>query len=228
MKCSNCFLATRNALYPLIINAFLFFTGSCALSQEKSEGDETLSPYFFVQSDDPETDRMPLKSTDAKINIAGVIADVTIRQVYQNEGKNVLEAIYVFPASTRAAIYAMKMIIGEREINAVIQEKQLARQMYQEAKDQGKTASLLEQKRPNVFQMQVANILPGDNIVVELKYTELLIPESAIYQFVYPTVVGPRYCNQTESEAPEDDWISNPYLEEGKSPDYTFNLSVTL
>ncbi len=212
----------------IIVSAFLFLTGSCALSQQEGEDDKTLSPYFFVQSDDPETDRMPLKSTDAKINIAGVIADVTISQVYQNEGSNVLEAVYVFPASTRAAVYAMKMKIGEREINAVIQEKQQARQMYQEAKNEGKTASLLEQKRPNVFQMQVANILPGDNIEVELKYTELLVPESAVYRFVYPTVVGPRYCNQTESEASEDDWISNPYLEEGKLPDYSFDLSVTL
>lgn len=228
MKSSKDYFIARNAMYALLFYAFLFFTGSCTLGQEKSEGDETLSPYFFVQSDDPETDLMPLKSTEAEINIAGVIADVTIRQVYKNEGRNVLEAIYVFPASTRAAVYAMKMKIGEREIEAVIQEKQQARQMYQEARDQGKTASLLEQKRPNVFQMQVANILPGDNIVVELKYTELLIPESAVYQFVYPTVVGPRYCNQTSAEAPEDGWISNPYLEEGKLPDYSFGLKVKL
>lgn len=228
MKSSNYFLVTRNALFVLMFNAFLIFSGSCTIGQEKSEGDETLSPYFFVQSDDPETDLMPLKSTEAEVNIAGVIADITIRQIYKNEGRNVLEAVYVFPASTRAAVYAMKMKIGEREIEAVIQEKQQARQMYEEAKDQGKTASLLEQKRPNVFQMQVANILPGDNIEVELKYTELLVPENAVYQFVYPTVVGPRYSNQTAAEAPEDGWISNPYLEEGKLPDYTFNLKVKL
>ena len=228
MKCSKNYLVTRNAVCAMMLNAFLFFTGSCTLGQEKPDNDETMSPYFYVQSDDPETDHMPLKSTSAEINIAGVIADVTIKQVYKNEGKNVLEAIYVFPASTRAAVYAMKMKIGEREINAVIQEKQQARQMYQEAKEQGKSASLLEQKRPNVFQMQVANIMPGDNIEVELRYTELLVPEATVYQFVYPTVVGPRYSNKSESEAPEDSWTSNPYLEEGKLPNYSFDLNVTL
>ncbi|MBN2214267.1 MAG: VWA domain-containing protein [Bacteroidales bacterium] len=227
MKCFNYYLLKRNALYILMLDAFLFFAGNC-IGQENNERDETLSPYFYIQSDDPDTDRMPLKSTEAKIKIAGVIADVTITQVYRNEGKNVLEAVYVFPASTRAAVYAMKMKIGEREISAVIQEKQQARQMYREAREEGKTASLLEQKRPNVFQMQVANILPGDKIVVELKYTELLVPENAIYQLVYPTVVGPRYCNRTESEAPEDGWIANPYLEEGKLPEYSFDISVTL
>ena len=129
--------------------------------------DQTLSPYFFVKSDNPEVDQLPLKETAARVNIAGVIADITITQVYENQGKNTLEAIYVFPASTRAAVYSMKMTIGEREIFAIIQEKELARQNYEQAKAEGRTASLLEQKRPNVFQMNVANILPGDIISVK-------------------------------------------------------------
>ncbi|MBN1416783.1 MAG: energy transducer TonB [Bacteroidales bacterium] len=199
-----------------------------ACSQQETASDKTLSPYFFVQSDDPQTDRLPLKSTSAHVNIAGVIADVTITQVYKNEGKNVLEAIYVFPASSRAAVYDMKMTIGEREIVAVVMEKQAARQTYENAKQQGKTASLLEQKRPNVFQMNVANILPGDVIEVNLSYTEMLVPENAVYEFVFPTVVGPRYCNQTAEEAPGDAWISNPYTEEGAKPLYTFDMKVNL
>ena len=83
-----------------------------------------------------------------------------------------------------------------------IQKKEVARQMYETAKRQGKTASLLEQQRPNVFTMNVANILPGDRIVVELFYTELIVPENRQYEFVYPTVVGPRYSNTPEATAP--------------------------
>lgn len=191
--------------------------------------DQTLSPYFFIKSDNPEVDQLPLKETAAKVNIAGVIADVTITQVYENQGKNTLEAIYVFPASTRAAVYSMKMTIGEREILAIIQEKELARQNYEQAMAEGKTASLLEQKRPNVFQMNVANILPGDIIKVELSYTELLVPESGVYEFVYPTVVGPRYSNQPlETASPDENWIANPYTHEGEKPTYTFNITVTI
>jgi Ca-activated chloride channel family protein len=204
----------------------LFMQLNMACSQDAGNTDKTLSPYFFIKSDNPETDQLPLKSTSADVNIAGVIADVRITQVYKNEGQNVLEAIYVFPASTRAAVYDMKMKIGEREIFAIIQEKQEARQTYEQAKNEGKSASLLEQKRPNVFQMNVANILPGDIIEVELKYTEYLVPELSVYEFVYPTVVGPRYSNQTQESAPEDTWISNPYLNEGEKPTYSFNINV--
>ncbi|NTV83621.1 MAG: trypsin, partial [Bacteroidales bacterium] len=146
-----------------------------------SPEDKTLSPYFFIQSDDPETDRLPLKSTKADVNIAGVIADVTITQVYINEGKYPIEAVYVFPASTRAAVYAMSMIIGERVIIARVEERDKARQQYEQAKNNGQNASLLEQERPNVFTMNVANIMPGDQVRIELKYTEILVPVDRVY-----------------------------------------------
>ncbi|MDY6851428.1 MAG: VIT domain-containing protein [Thermodesulfobacteriota bacterium] len=191
--------------------------------------DRTLSPYFFIKSDDSKTDRLPLKSTRADVKIAGVMSDVTITQVYKNEGKNTLEAVYIFPASTRAAIYAMRMTIGERVIEANIMERSQARQTYEQAKKQGKTASLLEQQRPNVFQMNVANILPGDEIKVELRYTELIEPEDKVYEFVFPTVVGPRYSTTPAPGAPDTQkWVENPYLREGKPAPYDFGLSVDL
>ncbi len=188
--------------------------------------DKTLSPYFFVNSENPDLDRLPLKSTVVKVNIAGVIGEICITQVYENTGNSTLEAIYVFPASTRAAIFDMKMKIGEREIIAVIQERDKARQMYEQAKSKGQTASLLEQERPNVFSMNVANILPGDVIEVELKYTEMLIPESGIYEFVFPTVVGPRYSSPNDGEG--ENWVANPYLKEGVPPNYSFDIQVNI
>jgi TonB-linked SusC/RagA family outer membrane protein len=191
--------------------------------------EKTLSPYFFVMSDNPDVDQMPLKSTSASVNIAGVMADVTVSQVYVNSGKNTLEAIYIFPGSTRAAVYGMSMTIGKRKIEAQIREKKQARHDYEAAKKEGKSASLLEQSRPNIFQMNVANILPGDTITVKLKYTELLLPVDGTYEFVYPTVVGPRY-----SEIPDDQqhqseqWVENPYQKEGESPFYTFDFNMIL
>ena len=190
--------------------------------------DQTCSPYFFVQSDDASVDRLPLKATDVAVNIAGVIADVRVTQTYCNEGTRPLEAMYVFPGSTRAAVYGMTMTIGERTIVANIEKKQAARQQYEQAKREGKSASLLEQQRPNVFQMNVANILPGDVIKVELRYTELLVPTDCQYEFVYPTVVGPRYPgSQAEGIAPES-WVENPYLREEAALVSTFNIRVTL
>ncbi|MBN1665128.1 MAG: VWA domain-containing protein [Deltaproteobacteria bacterium] len=209
-----------------------FVSVSCcaqAFSQQQISEDRTLSPYFFVNSDNPAADRLPLKSTHASVNISGVIADVIVTQVYKNAGEKPMEAIYVFPASTRAAVYGMKMTIGKRVIEAKIKKRDEARRDYEQARDAGKNASLLEQQRPNVFQMNVANIMPGDEIKVELKYTELLVPTDRVYEFVYPTVVGPRYSNQKASNAsPSGHWVENPYLRQGELSTTTFNISVAI
>ena len=197
---------------------------------EEAGRQRTLSPYFFVFSDDPETDRLPLKHTGAAVNIlGGAIADVTVTQVYRNEGETTLEAIYLFPASTRAAVHAMRMTVGERVIEAKIEKRAQARKDYEQALEEGRTASLLEQQRPNVFQISVGNILPDDEVRVELSYTELIFPEQKTYEFVYPTVVGPRYSNTPAAGAPDtESWVSNPYLRAGQAPTYSFDMQVHL
>lgn len=219
----------KKRIIVMFITCCVAFSITVFANNSPGTEDKTLSPYFHVISDDPELDQLPLKDTRADVNIAGVIADVTVTQTYKNEGKRPLEAIYVFPASTKASVYGMKMTIGERTIVAKVREREQARQEYEEAKQAGKSASLLEQQRPNVFQMNVANILPGDVITVELRYTELLTPTEGVYEFVYPTVVGPRYSEQPEETAPASEkWIQNPYLHEGESPPYTFDITVDI
>jgi Ca-activated chloride channel family protein len=123
----------------------------------------------------------------------------------------------------------MKMTIGDRVITAQIEERQEARRQYEEARQVGKTASLLEQQRPNVFQMNVANILPGDEIKVDLVYTELLVPERGVYEFVYPTVVGPRYTRaQADTATQTGKWVQNPYLHQGEPPTATFDFKARI
>ncbi|MEA3213007.1 MAG: Ca-activated chloride channel [Chthoniobacter sp.] len=196
-------------------------------ASESEANDKTLSPYFLVKGGENSTDAMPLKSTDVDVKIAGVIADVRVTQVYSNAGGVPLEAIYVFPGSTRAAVYGMEMTIGERVLKAQVQKREDARRTYEQAKSEGRSTSLLEQQRPNVFQMNVAQILPGDTIKVELRYTELLVPTAGEYEFVFPTVVAPRYSNQPEAGAPEADrWVKNPYLTKGVKAPATFQIAV--
>ncbi|MBC7862948.1 MAG: hypothetical protein IAF38_08225, partial [Bacteroidia bacterium] len=167
-------------------------------SQKDENGkDISKSPYFEVSGPRGDVERLPLLSTNANVSVAGVIAEVKVTQVYVNRGKQPIEASYVFPASTRAAVYSMQFILGKRIVKAQIKEKEEALKTYNEAKAQGKTAALLQQHRANVFQMNLSNIMPGDTIKVEMCYTELLLCENNVYEFVYPTVVGPRYTSDT-------------------------------
>jgi Ca-activated chloride channel family protein len=216
-------LNVRIICLVLIAISALTLTGSA-----QTQDDKTLAPYFFVQGD-PNLDHLPLKDTRVQIDVSGVIADVKVTQTYRNEGSRPINARYVFPASTRAAVYAMRMRIGDQVIVAKIKEREQAKQEFEKAKQEGKSASLLEQDRPNVFSMSLANLMPGEQVEVELRYTELLAPTDGVYEVVFPTVVGPRYSSQPESSAPEEDkLVKNPYLHQGVKPTSSLHIAARI
>src|SRR4029079_15120785 len=92
-------------------------------------GEKPLAPFVFVEAGDPAIDRLPLKGTRVDVAIAGVIADVTVRQVYENLGTRPIHARYVFPASTRSAVDGMTMTVGDvRTVARIRERKQAARE----------------------------------------------------------------------------------------------------
>jgi Ca-activated chloride channel homolog len=210
-------IASRSILIAVVV--CLSLVAHAAAQEDRRGADKTLSPFFFVENADPAVDRLPLKDTSVDVAVSGVIADVTVRQVYENRGQRPLHARYVFPASTRAAVYGMTMTVGDTRIVARIKEREKAKHEFESAKRDGKSASLLEESRPNVFTMSVANVLPGDTIAVELKYTELLVPTDGVYEFVYPTVVGPRYSEKPDNHvSPTDRFVKVAYTHQGEAP----------
>ena len=199
---------------------FLIYGFAVHAETGEEEKNLTAAPYFFIQDGDPSIDRLPLKGTEVKTNINGIIAETYVTQTYANEGERPINASYVFPASTKVAVHGMTMQIGDQRITAVIKEKEEAKEEYEEAKSEGKSASLLEEKHSNVFTMDVANVMPGDTIRIELHYTEMVESSEGTCSFVFPTVVGPRYAGVLEEgQAEEGEWVETPYLEEGVSPD---------
>jgi Ca-activated chloride channel family protein len=200
-----------------------------APGQSEVAATQTLSPYFVIENGDPELDQLPVKRTAAEVTITGVIAHVTLTQTYANAGERPINATYVFPASTRAAVHGMRMTIGPHVITAQIRERQRAQREFEEARRAGRSASLLQQHRPNVFSMDVANLMPKDEIEIELRYSELLVPTDGTYSFVFPTVVGPRYSDEPAAIAPETDrWIQSPYLPEGRPTPMSLDLTVAI
>jgi Ca-activated chloride channel family protein len=176
------------------------FIGLALMALALSGAERAGSPYFEVKGAASVVDALPLKSTEVDATLVGPIAEVRVRQTYTNEGAVPLEARYVFPGSTRAAVHAMTMTVGGRRIDAVIKEKGEARKTYEKAKSEGRTAALLEAARSNVFEMNVGHVLPGDVVTVELRYTEMIAPVDARYEWVFPTVVGPRYVGVKSEE----------------------------
>jgi len=218
------------ALFSVLAFAYGPPASALTTTGETTAGETTapLSPYFFIEGGDSGVDRLPLKKTSADVRLNGFIASVQLSQVYRNEGNRPINATYIFPGSTRAAVNGMTMTIGERRIIAEIKEKEEAKQVFNAAKKAGKSASLLSQKRPNVFSMEVANILPGDEVKVELTYTEIITAEEGVYEFVYPGVVGPRFGGDAQHASGEVQWIQNPYLAEGEQDPVTYGINLSI
>lgn len=194
------------------------------------EKDQTRAPYFYVESEEIGVDSFPLKKTSVNVTIDGIIADTYVVQTYANEGSSPINASYVFPASTRVTIHGMQMQVGNQRVTATIKEKEEAEEEFETAKSEGKTASMLSEQKANMFTMDVANIMPGDEVRIELHYTELIMPTDGTYQFVFPTVVGPRYVGPVIDDCGNrEEWNGMPYLPEGSLPEsaYEINVNVT-
>lgn len=206
--------------------SYLTITIGLLLAASRAAAESPSAPYFQVLGtrDEATGESLPLKSSAASVAIDGTIARVHLTQRYANSGRVPIEAMYVFPASTRAAVHGMTLRTGGRVIAARIRESLKAKAEYAAAKAEKKTAALLEEQRPNVFQMSVANLLPGDDIEVEIEWTETIPAVDSTYEFVFPTVVGPRYTGGAAGEA----WTANPHLTAGTQNPATFQLDVSL
>lgn len=135
----------------------------------------------------------PLKRTNVEAEISGFLSRVRVTQEFENNLSEKIEAVYVFPLPQNAAVDDFVMRIGERTVLGKILKREEAREVYEAAKSNGQIASLLDQERPNIFTQAVANILPGEKIIIEIGYVETLKYEDGAYEFAFPMVVGPRY-----------------------------------
>lgn len=132
-------------------------------------------------------------SSDAKININGMLARITLTQTFRNDTDEFQEGVYVLPLSETAAVNSMTMQIGERLIIGKIKEKQEAKKIYQEAIRSGKKAALTEQHRPNVFTQKIANIAPQETIKISITYIERVTYKHGTFSWRLPTTLTPRY-----------------------------------
>ena len=184
-------------LYTLLTGVLLSTIGSADTQKPKFKLTDDLAAGMLVVKDDtPGYYReIPKLDTDVNIRIDGMAVTATIDQVYTNTSSKPIEAIYVFPLPETAAINDMQIIIGDRYIQSVVKERAEAKKTYEKAKKDGKRAALTEQERPNIFTNSIANILPGDTIIVRLKYVDVVQYKHGRFTFRFPTVVGPRFIS---------------------------------
>ena len=154
-------------------------------------GNVTRGSLLFHNNEDYQL--APILHTDVDISITGMIARVKLAQRFHNPDTVWQEGIYVFPLPENAAVDHLRMRIGKRVIEGQIRERETAKKEYQKARDNGQKASLVEQERPNIFTTSVANIGPGEEIIIEIEYQQTVRYDSGEFRLRFPMVVAPRY-----------------------------------
>lgn len=145
----------------------------------------------------------PLLKSDIDAEVAGDLATVKVTQTFTNPSDVPLNATYLFPLNHEAAVYKMVMEVGDEVVEARIKKKEEAKQVFEQAKSEGKAAALLTQYRPNMFTQNIANLMPGMPVKVTMSYTQSVPKLDGAYELVMPLIVGPRYQPEGVGEKPE-------------------------
>ena len=135
----------------------------------------------------------PLVSTDVDLGVQGIVGRARVRQSFRNPTQRCVEAIYVFPLPDDSVVDRMQLMIGDRVIEGEVHEKAEARQVYETARREGRRASLLDEQRPNMFTVSVANLAEDEEIEIVIEYQQLVRYDAGRFHLRFPMVVGPRY-----------------------------------
>jgi Ca-activated chloride channel family protein len=198
-------IVLKNGLvgFTLIILLTLSFTGPSRAEYSPKQPsinlDDVESGQLLMRSGN-ELSSAILLSTDIKIAVAGSSSRTIVSQRFINTGQTWAEGVYVFPIGKDAAVDTLKLRIGERFIEGIIKEKLEARVIYDEAKAEGKKASLIEQQKPNLFTNKIANIGPGEVVVVQIEFQSKLLPKDGSWELRVPLVSAPRFDLPTIEE----------------------------
>ncbi|MEN3288719.1 MAG: Ca-activated chloride channel [Bradyrhizobium sp.] len=150
------------------------------------------SGSLLLRSDDG-TSEAPRLGIDVDITVSGPTARARVTQVFRNPTDHWMEATYVYPLPAGSAVDTLKMVVGDRIVIGDIKAREEARIIYESAKRDGKTAALTEQERPNIFTNSLANIGPGETVLVQIEYQEAVAQNGNEFSLRVPLVVAPRY-----------------------------------
>jgi len=194
-----------------LVSIFLLFISNFAIANTNSS--ETNKPIHVNEAESgsmifkfpgmPSIMQMAL-DTKVQMDITGNINRVTVEQSFTNPSNQWTEGVYVFPLPEDSAVDQLRMYIDDRVIEGQIHEKEEAKKIYEKAKKEGKSASLVEQQRPNIFTTSVANIAPGGTIIVAIEYQQAVLIDNNNYSIRFPMVVGDRYIPGTPIQTPTD------------------------
>ncbi|HXE73222.1 MAG TPA: VIT domain-containing protein, partial [Candidatus Nitrosotenuis sp.] len=184
----------------------------------------------------------PLRALAVRAHLTGPLASVEVSQRFANPHAEPIEAVYIFPLPSGASVYRFRMKVADRVVEGEVQERQRARQTYDEGLKAGHRAALLEQERDNVFTVTLGNLPPGEEVTIEMAYAGRMEVHETETTFRFPLVVAPRYIpgepvdggsvgrgtSPDTDQVPDASRLTPPLLLPGLTTGASLDISVRL
>ncbi len=190
---------TRRRAVGLAILFLLSLAGIAAVTASRAaDGDaapDAIAAGTLILQPRGTTEALPAVrlGTHFEVRVSGPIARTRVVQAFRNTGRTWASATYLYPLPEGAAVDSLKMVVGQRIIIGEIRRRAEAAEMYERARAAGQKAALVEEQRPNMFTNRIANIAPGETILIEIEYQAPVRVRGGDYSLRLPLVVGPRY-----------------------------------
>jgi Ca-activated chloride channel family protein len=160
----------------------------------------------------------PALGTTVEVRVTGIVARAKVTQIFRNPGQEWVTGVYLFPLPDGVAVDTLRLTVGDRKMEGVVQTKEEAKQTLETAEQEGRKASLLEQVRPGLYTTSIANVGPGETVEVEIELQQVVAWDHGRFVLRFPMLAPPRYTppvqkmvadqQETEQEIPQPQVVS--------------------
>ena len=161
-----------------------------------------INPIVSLVSNGLTDKEIPLKSSKVEARIFNSVASIKYSQTYVNNEKVPLEWVYKFPADPYFTVTGMHITLDDKEIDAVIMEKEEAKEKYDDAVAAGDTAAKInyDENIPDVIELSIGAIQPDKKVKIEVSMVAKCdVIKHGYYSFIFPINFIPKY-NPTRAD----------------------------
>ena len=170
---------------------------------------------------------VPLKKSHLSGEFRGPLGSLILIQEFGFSRKDLdrtIEAIYRFPLPGDASVKKVTAHIGDQVIETFLKEREYAKEEYNRAFEEGKSAALLTRESPDVFTLMLTGIPPDTDVRVITEFILLAKPEGKGWSMRMPLTIGPRFVRQDEDHP----GIHAQPLLPSLDPHHRFSLELAL
>ncbi len=181
--------------------------------------------------------QFPLQSVDITGTVMDAYGEIVQTQIYYNDQQDNQEIFYIFPLNHESIITGFQATINGRVVKGVVEERKEAERKYAKAIRMGDSAMMLEEHRPNIYQISLGQVLKGESVTIHISYMIPIVRRENDFELILPMVVGPRYIpgnprsnktgpgtGQPTDQTPDADFITPPI----GNTDYRASLNLKI